>query len=121
MNIRRAMIAVAVLMIGASQQASADTVLLNLIDEPGQADVPHDLSFVATESTTSISIGGYQLYGGTEVTRIGVFLDHMGPNLLGSTWVFTPAAQGSDSETFGDGTSVPGLAFFLTFRVPNVH
>ncbi|MGA3190395.1 MAG: hypothetical protein ABSF22_25095 [Bryobacteraceae bacterium] len=32
-------------------------------------------------------------------------------NLLGSTWTFTPAASGSLSNTFDDGTSVPALEF----------
>ncbi len=111
MSIRRMTTVVAVLMIGAAQHASADTVLLNAINVPLQTDTPYDLSFVATESSTSISIGGYQVPGDALLTHIGVFLDNTGPNLLGSSWVFTPAAQGSDSVTFGDGTSVPALHF----------
>ena len=32
-------------------------------------------------------------------------------NLLGSTWTFTPAASGSLSAEFDDGTPVPALEF----------
>jgi PEP-CTERM motif len=98
------------LLIGAMGQARAGT-LLNLIDPPAQSDTPYVLSFTASSSSTTISIGGYQVPAFEQVTNNGLFLDGTGPNLLGGTWAFTPAASGSDSSTFYDGTSVPALSF----------
>jgi hypothetical protein len=98
-------------LVGASA-AQADTVL-NLIDPAAEATVPFSLPFVATGPATMISIAGYQVPGFQQTTQIGVFLiaPNGGPNLLGSTWVFTPAPSGSDASTFNDGSSVPALLF----------
>src|SRR5208282_5131618 len=41
----------------------------------------------------------------------GVFLGGAGSNLLGHTWAFTPAASGSDTAQYSDGTSVNALDF----------
>ena len=96
-------------LIGASA-AQADTVL-NLIDAPAQTNVPFSLPFIASSPATMISIAGYQVPSFEESTQNGVFLNGIGPNLLGSSWVFTPAPSGSDAFTFNDGSSVPGLEF----------
>jgi hypothetical protein len=97
------------LMLGAAP-ASAK-VLLNLINPPVQTDTPYSLSFTATTSSTVISIAGYQLPGLETSSDNGLFLGGTGPNLLGSSWTFTPAASNSYSGTYNDGTSVPGVYF----------
>ena len=97
-------------LVWATGQARAG-ILLNLIDPPAQSNTPFVLSFTASDSSTTVSIGGYQVPEYEQVTDNGLFLDATGPNLLGGTWAFTPAASGSDSSTFSDGTSVPALSF----------
>jgi hypothetical protein len=96
-------------LIGASA-AQADTIL-NLIDAPAQTNVPFSLPFIASSPATMISIAGYQVPSFEQSTQNGVFLNGIGPNLLGSSWVFTPAPSGSLANTFNDGSSVPGLNF----------
>ncbi len=98
------------LMAGAAGQARADTTLLDLLNPPGQDNTPYSLSFTASDSSTTISIAGYQVPSWIFVTDNGLFLNGIGPNLLGSTWNFAPAASGSDTYLINDGTSVPGLA-----------
>ncbi len=93
-----------------SAPASAET-LLSLTNAPGQSFTPYSLSFIATGATTTISIGGYQPPQSEQVSSIGLFLNGAGTNLLGSTWVFTPAASGSNALPYDDGTSVPALTF----------
>jgi hypothetical protein len=99
------------LMFGAMGQAQADTVLLSLVDVGPVSDVSYVLPFTATAATTTISIGGYQVPSFEYSADNGVYLGGGGPNLLGGTWTFTPAEVGSDSGTYNDGTSVPGLVF----------
>jgi hypothetical protein len=105
-----ASLAVVGLLMGASVPARADT-LLNLIDPSGQTNTAYALAFTALGSSTTISIGGYQVPSHEFATNNGIFLGGTGPNLLGGTWVLTPAALGSDTTTFNDGTSVPALNF----------
>ncbi len=102
-------VAVFGLMFGATGPVRAG-ILLDLIDAAGQTDTPYALSFTASDSTTTISIAGYQIPAEETSTDNGLFLGGAGPNLLGSTWVFTPAASGSLAFTINDGSSVPGLA-----------
>jgi hypothetical protein len=112
MTLSKQYLAVAALtatLVGASA-AQADTVL-NLIDAPAQDNVPFSLPFIASSPLTMISIAGYQLPLTEATTQNGVFLNGIGPNLLGSNWVFTPAPSGSIADTFNDGSSVPGLEF----------
>jgi PEP-CTERM motif len=96
------------LMICASPAQSA--ALLNLINPAAQTNTPFSLSFDAIGSATLISIAGYQVPSFEDVTHNGLFLNGAGPNLLGSTWIFTPAPSGSDTSTFNDTTSVPALS-----------
>jgi hypothetical protein len=104
-------VAVFGLMICVTGQGRADTTLLNLIDAPEQSNTPFSLSFVATQSSTTLSVAGYQVPSFEQAEINGVFLGNTGPNLLGGTWVLTPAASGSDTNTFSDGTPVPALNF----------
>lgn len=102
--------ATATSLVFASASARAE-VLLNLIDAPGTTNTVYNLSFTATDTSTIISIGGYQVPGSEQTVQQGLFLGGAGPNLLGSTWDLTPASSGSLSFTFNDGTSVPALIF----------
>ncbi len=95
----------------AAGQVQAGTTLLDLLNPPGQDYTPYALSFTASDFTTTISIEGYQVPSFMEVTNIGLFLDGIGPNLLGGNWDFTPAASGSFTTTSYDGTPVPSLSF----------
>jgi hypothetical protein len=96
--------------IGAATSARADT-LLSLINPPVQTDTPYALTFTATESTTIVSLSGYQLPYIEVAGDNGVFLNGGGPNLLGQTWVFTPARSGSSASQQSDGTSVNSVQF----------
>jgi hypothetical protein len=97
-------------MAGGASSASA-TTLLSLINPAVQTDTPYDLTFVATSAATTIGFGGYQVPSYEQSTNNGLYLGGTGPNLLGGTWTFTPAAQGSLAGTYDDGTSVPALDF----------
>jgi len=101
----------AVTFIGASA-AQADT-LLNLIDAPGQTNTPFSLPFTVSSlaAAVELTIAGYQVPSFEQTTQIGLFLNGIGPNLLGSNWDFEPAPSGSNATTFNDGSSVPGLNF----------
>jgi PEP-CTERM motif len=90
--------------------AQADTTLLSLIDPPAQTGTPFDLSFIANVSTTTLSVGGYQVPSFEQVEFNSVTTGG-GPNLLGGTWTLVPAASGSITYTFSDGTGVPALDF----------
>jgi PEP-CTERM motif len=99
------------LTIGATGQSRADTVLLNLINPPVQSDTPYNLSFVTTGTSTTVSIGGYQLPSYEQSTDNGLYLGGTGPNLLGTTWGFIPAASGTLANQYDDGSPVNGLNF----------
>ena len=101
----------AALLISASAQAA---VLLNLVDAPATSNTVYNLSFVASDTSTTISFGGYQVPGSEQAVQIGLVLNGAAANLLGSTWSLTPAASGSSTFTFNDGTSVPALLFLGT-------
>jgi PEP-CTERM motif len=90
--------------------ARADTTLLSLIDPPAQTGTPFDLSFIADASTTTLSVGGYQVPAFEQVQFNGVTTGG-GSNLLGGTWTLVPAASGSETSTMSDGTGVPALNF----------
>jgi hypothetical protein len=105
-----ASLAAVALMMGASVPARA-TTLLNLINAPSQDNTAYVLPFTASSSSTTISIAGYQVPSYEQTSFNGLFLGGAGPNLLGGTWAFVPAASGSLSNTYSDGTSVPALNF----------
>jgi hypothetical protein len=89
--------------------SGASAVLLNLNDPPIQSTM-FDLSFRAYASETTLSVGGYQVPS-WELVYDNSVSTGAGPNLLGGSWNFVPAASGSNSYTFGDGTPVPALGF----------
>jgi PEP-CTERM motif len=104
--------AAAMFAVGAVGQAPARaTVLLNLSNSPVQADTPFSLPFTASGTSTQITIEGYQVPSFEQSEQNGVFLDDTGPNLLGGSWTLTPAAMGSVTNTFSDGSPVPALNF----------
>src|SRR5271155_5222511 len=83
------------------------TTLLSFTDAPVE-DVDYTLQFRATATSTSLSVGGYQLPN-DEYVSDNVVSTGGGPNLLGGEWDFTPAALGSFSFAYSDGTAVPAL------------
>jgi hypothetical protein len=91
--------------------AQADTTLLSLTNPAGQTDTPFDLSFMPTAATTTLSVEGYQHPSNELVTDNSVMLSGGGPNLLGMTWTFIPAASGSFASQDSDGTGVNSLLF----------
>jgi hypothetical protein len=113
-------VAVGLALLGVAS-ARADTTLLSLTDMPGSALVgfpgsggtPYDLSFVATASTTTLSVAGDQAPGFWEAQSNSVTTGG-GPNLLGGVWTEAPASMGSVTGMFSDGTAVPALFFAAT-------
>jgi hypothetical protein len=97
----------ALVMIAASP--SQATVLLDLVDSPA-GTTAYNLLFTATATDTTLSVAGYDVIAFEDVYDNSVSTTG-GPNLLGGSWSFTPAASGSLANTFDDGTSVPGLIF----------
>jgi hypothetical protein len=96
--------------VGVSSSAHA-TELLNLINPVYDTSASYNLVFTATSTSSTLTDGGYQVPGFTQFIDNSVVDNGGGSNLLGQTWVFTPAASGSDTEQFNDGTSVNGLDF----------
>jgi hypothetical protein len=86
-------------------------VLLSLTNPPVQTDTPYALSFTASSTNTVVSLSGYQVPDIEYSTSDGVFLNESGPNLLGKTWVFTPAKAGSFGVQGYDGTSINCVGF----------
>jgi hypothetical protein len=112
---RKTLSATAVLIAGmallgtSSARAVTLTPLLSLVNSPTTTDKPYDLFFTAAGQTTTIAIGGYDDPAFEYVWDISVTLaPGGGANLLGGSWVFTPARSGSEATdyegllTFGD-------------------
>ncbi len=102
--------AAGLLAVAASAQAQTVT-LLNIVNPTPGTSSSYSLSFVATSTSSTLSDGGYQLPGFTQFLNNSLSADTGGGNLLGQTWNFTPAASGSDSGQYNDGTSVNALSF----------
>ncbi len=85
--------------------------MLNVTDITPAGTVLESLQFTATGTTTTLFDEGYQLPGFNQFTDNSVTLTGGGLNLLGQIWGFTPAAFGSDTDQYDDGTSVNGLDF----------
>ena len=85
------------------------TTLLNLIDSPGQNNT-YVLSFTATSTSTTLSVAGYQVPGAEDASHNTVRLG-AGANLLGQTWIYTPAASGAAATQYNDGSSANSLYF----------
>jgi hypothetical protein len=111
-TMRKTLSATAVLIAGiallGTSSAPAAT-LLSLVNPPTTTDKPYDLFFTAEGSTTTISVGGYDDPAFEYVWDISVTrAPGGGANLLGGSWVFTPAQSGSEATdyegllTFGD-------------------
>lgn len=93
----------------AAVPAGAATNTITLINGSNESDVT--LVFTARATESFVMVEGYQVNDVETVTNNVVTLSGGGPNLLGSTWQQGFAAVGSNSFTFPDGTSVPGLGF----------
>jgi hypothetical protein len=107
-NSRAVAVVTALLAMAGSAKAE---VLLDLTNSPTQNDTPYALPFVATATTTTLSIAGYQVASGEYATDNGVFASGSSKNLLHKAWGFVPAAQGSGAEQYRDGTRVKALLF----------
>jgi hypothetical protein len=107
-NLFTGVILAAITGLAASVPSNA-TVLLNLID-PSTVTATYDLSFTATATETTLSVTGYDVISFEDIHYNSVSTGG-GPNLLGGSWSFAPAASGSLAYPFDDGTSVPGLIF----------
>lgn len=92
----------------ASTQAGAVTLLL--INPAAQSNTSFSLTFTATATSTTLSVSGYQVPDSETVT-INAVRRSGGANLLGQTWVYTPAASGANAGQFSDNTGVNSLAF----------
>jgi hypothetical protein len=137
----RALFAAAVLIAGMALPGTSPAravTLLSLTNTPTTTDTPYHLFFTAKSgtTTTTISIGGYDHPGFEYVFDISVTLGG-GANLLGDTWVRTPAEAGSEATqgngllTFGDlssgkfavfsqsFTTAPGATYLLSFHFAN--
>jgi PEP-CTERM motif len=102
----------AVLMAAVAVSSSAHaTNLLTLIDPTAGTSENFDLLFTATSTSSTLTDGGYQLPGFTDFEDNSVVDTSGGGDLLGQSWIFTPAPLGTDTSQFNDGTSVNGLSF----------
>jgi hypothetical protein len=138
---RKTLSATAVLIAGvvlfATSSARAVT-LLSLADSPTTTDTPYGRFFTAIGPTTMISIGGYDDPAFEYVWDVSVTPAlGGGANLLGGSWVFTPARSGSEATqsngllTFGDISpgnydtfsqtfaTTPGDTYLLSFDFAN--
>jgi hypothetical protein len=93
----------------AAVPAGAATNTITLTNGSNESDVT--LVFTARATESFVLVEGYQVNDIETVTNNTVTLSGGGPNLLGSTWQQGFATVGSNSFTFPDGTSVPGLGF----------
>jgi hypothetical protein len=101
------------LLTGAPAPARA-TTLLSLTNPAAQRATSYSLSFTATGQLETVSIGGYQDPSFEQVTDVGLYHNGAGANLLQQTWNFTPAAAGSSSMQYPDGTPVQALMLGAT-------
>ncbi len=110
--------------------------LLSLVNPPTTVGTLYDFSFTATALATEIWIGGYDDPAFEYVFDVSVALGG-GANLLGESWVFTPARTGSEAIeskgllTFGDISpgnydtfsqifaTTPGDTYLLSFHFAN--
>jgi hypothetical protein len=110
--------------------------LLSLINSPTTTGTPYDLFFTATAPTTTLSIGGYDDPAFEYVFDLSV-THGGGANLLGQSWVFTPARIGSEATEFGGllkfgdiavgnydtfsqtFATIPGDTYLLSFQFAN--
>ncbi|THD72143.1 PEPxxWA-CTERM sorting domain-containing protein [Phenylobacterium sp.] len=93
-----------------SAPARADTTLLDLVDMPAGGG-PVSLDFVADDTTTTLSVAGYQVPSEFELSDNDVFAFGGGVNLLGQNWTFIAAPAGSLAGQANDGTGVNSLEF----------
>jgi hypothetical protein len=83
-----------------------------LVDPPGQSATPYSFDFLATGAfPIYLTVQAYQVPAFMQVTN-NVVSDSLGDaQLLSPTWAFFPAAQGSDTSQYSDGSGVNALSF----------
>lgn len=102
----------ATIILGGASGAAQATHLLDLIDAPS-GTTQYSLNFTATASSTTLSVGGYQVDGVEQAAANQLLLNGSGANLLGFTWDFFPAPSGSFAGQGDDGlgTGTAGIFF----------
>jgi hypothetical protein len=111
-NATPTLLALAALMLCGAREAKS-SVLLNLVNPPGQTNTPYSLNFIAAGTTTDISFAGYQ--APFRLWAEDISLTSGAGNLLGATWIFAPFTPfdtvdaGQFNDGFGSGTN--GLFF----------
>lgn len=110
MHIKSTLLGAALALVSA---VAANATTLTLTDPPGQSDIPYELVFQATGSASTLIVQGYQVPSFEFVTQSAVtdLTTGSSTNLLGQTWGFTPAAQGSLAFQQSDGSGVNALVF----------
>jgi hypothetical protein len=119
MNIKTALLG-ATMLIGVTSAPASATILLDLVNAPGQNDTPYAIAFTAGSGTTTISFAGYQKISFESASNIGLFLNNSGANLTGGTtngWTYTPAALGAFADNDGSVLLFGGVnvGFYDTF------
>jgi hypothetical protein len=98
----------------ATASGRAPTTLLSLTNSDAANGIVYNLDFLATDTTTTLSVAGYDEPSFINAHLNSVTASGGGTNLLGGTWTLVPAASGSNPSEEFDGTSVPGLVFGAT-------
>lgn len=78
--------------------------LLDLTDSPSQAGTPYALTFVAQSTSTLLSVSGFDVSDFHAVETNAVIASGSTANLLGQTWIYTPAAIGASALQAHDDT-----------------
>jgi len=110
------LVVASVLLLGMVGLARADLVLVDLVNTAAQT-TPFALPFIAGAVSTAVTFAGFDVPEDFQAEAIQLTLtegEPTGPNLLGPTWVFTPAPPpGSLAFQFDDGlgTGTNGLFF----------
>jgi hypothetical protein len=90
----------------------ANTILLDLEDPAAQTKA-YSFTFTASSTKTLIEFAGYQVPSFEFAVGISFKAGGAGANLLGLTWIYTPAPAGALAAQFDDGmgTGTNGLDF----------
>ena len=116
MNTKTALLG-ATMLIGVTSAPANATIILDLVNAPGQDNTPYAIAFTAGSGTTTISFAGYQKLSFESVSNIGLFLNHSGANRTTNGWTYTPAALRAFADIDGNVLLFGGVnvRFYDTF------
>lgn len=98
--------------LAAFPSVASATTLFDQTNLANQTNTPITRTFTATGVTSNVSFGGYNPPSWTYATNILLTLSGGSTNLLGTAWLFTPAASGSYAYQYGPGSyGTNNLAF----------